>query len=131
MKKIIISSLLAANLFANQCTIFAKQVSILYGTEVEYLVNGLDTQFCANYEMTLSLLIAAKNICRNDPGLYDAINEAFEELNQVDYKIKCKLKGYEQIQFFTIKRGVKMNYNFNVEIATRIGVDEASKFEII
>ena len=94
MKKIIISSLLAANLFANQCTIYSNQVSTLVETEIEYLGNGLDTQFCANYEMTLSLLIATKNICRNEPKLYDSINKVFEELNQVEYKIKCKLKGF-------------------------------------
>lgn len=90
MKKIIISAILSINLFANQCYSTADRVSTLVETEIEYLGNGLDTQFCANYEMTLSLLIATKNICRNEPKLYDSINKVFEELNQVKYKIKCK-----------------------------------------
>ena len=91
MKKLIITAILSINLFANQCYSTADRVSELVATEIEYLENGLDSAFCANYEMTLSLLIATKNVCKNEPKLYDSINKVFDELNQIKYKIKCKL----------------------------------------
>ena len=91
MKKIIIIAILSINLFANQCYSTADRVSELVETEIEYLGNGLDEAFCANYELTLSLLIATKNICKNDPKVYESIDKVFKELNQVKYKIKCKL----------------------------------------
>lgn len=91
MKKLIISAILALNLCADSCTTYSNHTSKLVETEIEYLGNKLDNAFCANYEITLSLLIATKNECKNTPKLYEVINQLFQELNKAEYRTKCKL----------------------------------------
>lgn len=92
MKKIIISAILTLNLYSDQCTDTVTRIYPLVSTEIDYYKNGLDDSFCANYDITMSLLIAAKNICKTDDKFYELLNRYVNELTKPKYKNICKNK---------------------------------------
>lgn len=88
MKKLIISAILALNLCADTCTIYADNIAPLVETEIAYLGNGLRTKFCANYNLTISYLIAAQNVCRNsNPTVFRQMDYLYEQM--IQHRSKC------------------------------------------